>query len=389
MERKIIHVDMDAFFASVEQRDRPELRGKPVIVGGRPEERGVVAAASYEARKFGVHSAMPTAQALRLCPRAILIPGRMGYYAEISRQIREILYAFTPLVEPLSLDEAFLDVTGSERLFGGAEQIAREIKRRIREEVKLTCSVGIAPNKFLAKLASDLNKPDGFVVVHPSKIVDFLENLPVSRLWGVGPATEERLRARGISTIGDLQQIPRSELIDKFGKWGAQLFELARGIDERPVTSEHEVKSISRETTFAKDLDQFNELRKVLFELADEVAQELREEGLKARTVQIKVRFADFRTITRRVTLKESTDATRVIREAARLLWEHKVALPRQGVRLVGVGVSNLEYPVTGQLRLFAWEDPNAKDSHLLDHVIDEVRSRFQKATHRKEPPTS
>lgn len=377
MERKIIHVDMDAFYASIEQRDNPTLRGKPVIVGGRPEERGVVAAASYEARRFGVHSAMPTARALRLCPKAILIRGRMGYYAEIAGQIREILRSFTPLVEPLSLDEAFLDVTGSERLFGHAEQMAREIKRRIREEVKLTCSVGIAPNKFLAKLASDLKKPDGFVVVHPQEIEGFLENLPVSRLWGVGPATEERLRARGISTIGDLQQIPRNELIGEFGKWGAALFELARGIDERPVTAEREVKSISRETTFANDLYQFNELRKVLFELAEEVARDLREEGLKARTVQIKVRFADFTTITRSVTLKESSDATRLIREAARLLLEHKVDLSGRGVRLVGVGVSNLEIPTTGQLVLFELEDPNSKDSPVLDHVIKELRHRF------------
>ncbi len=373
MERKIIHVDMDAFYAAIEQRDRPQLRGRPVIVGGRPEARGVVAAASYEARRFGIHSAMPTARALKLCPQAILREPRLSYYRQISQAIHEILYSYTPLVEPLSLDEAFLDVTGSERLFGPAEKIGHQLKQRIKEELSLTCSLGLAPNKFLAKLASDLKKPDGFVIIRPEQIEEFLRDLPISRLWGVGPATEERLRKLGVLCIGDLWRLSREELIGRFGRWGARLYDLARGIDERPVTPEHEKKSISRETTFPQDLYDGQKLLETLEELAEEVADELQQERLKARTVQIKVRFEDFTTITRRITLQEPIETSRVIREAARLLLQHKVEFEGRGVRLLGVGVSHLEASKAGQLALFAVE--NSDEPGL---VLEELRRRFK-----------
>lgn len=250
----ILHVDMDAFYASVEQRDRPELRGKPVIVGGSAESRGVVSAASYEARQFGVHSAMPTAVARPLCPHGILLPVRMEQYCAISRQIRGILESFTPLVEPLSLDEAFLDVHGTERLFGAAVEVARAIKQRVRTETDLVASVGVAPNKFLAKLASDAGKPDGLVLVDPGKIEAFLAPLPVGRIWGVGAKAEQRLHTLGFRTIGQLAAAPEQVLIDHFGESGRYFGELARGIDNRAVVPDWASKSISSETTFPRDI---------------------------------------------------------------------------------------------------------------------------------------
>jgi DNA polymerase-4 len=380
MTRKILHVDMDAFYASIEQRDHPELSGKPVIVGGRPEERGVVAAASYEARKYGIHSAMPTARALKLCPHAVVLKPRMGYYREISRRIREIFCSYTPLVEPISLDEAFLDVTGSERLFGPAEHIGREIKRRIHDELRLTCSVGLAPNKFLAKLASDHEKPDGFTVIRPAGIEGFLRGLPIEKLWGVGPATAERLRELDIRTVRDLQQVPREELLERFGKWGLRLWELARGIDERPGVSEREPKSRSRETTFPEDIRDPVRLQRVLRELAYAVTQDLKEEERRARTVQIKVRFADFTTITRRVTLPEPTGALRVIAAAARLLLEHRVdpADRGRGVRLLGVGVSNLAKQTRREAPLFESLVHGDTDEDL-DRIVEELRRRLSR----------
>lgn len=373
MARKIIHVDMDAFYASVEQRDDPGLRGRPVLVGSTPGERGVVAAASYEARRYGVHSAMPTARALELCPHAVLKRTRMGYYRQISAEIRAILRSYTPLVEPVSLDEAYLDVTGAERRHGPSERIGWEIKRRIREEIRLTCSVGVAPNKVLAKLASDLKKPDGFLVIRPDEVEAFLEDLPVARLPGVGRATEAQLRAREVATVGELRRVPLKELLDAFGRWGARLFKLARGEDPRPVTSESETKSISRETTFRRDLHDRRALLGVLGELAEEVAGELRKEGLRARTVRLKVRFSDFDTITRSLTLKDPTDAPGVLRVAAQLLLQHRVG-PKREVRLLGVGVSKLEAARTKQLPLF--EEPEL-ESEDLARVLKELGDRL------------
>src|SRR5579863_1122168 len=290
----ILHVDMDAFYASVEERERPELVGKPLIVGGTPQGRGVVAAANYAVRKFGVHSAMPTSTALRLCPQAIVLRPRLDYYAAVSEEIREILYRFTPLVEPLSLDEAFVDVTGSELLFGPSVEIGRRIKREIREALRLVASVGVAPNKFLAKIASDLEKPDGFVVVEPANVQEFLDPLPVGRLWGVGRVTGLALDKLGIRTIGDVRKMSLAVLQQHFGKAGEHLWCLSQGIDERRVVPDRETKSISHETTFSVDISDSEVLRAWLVELSEQVGCRLRRHNLSGRTVQIKIRLADF-----------------------------------------------------------------------------------------------
>jgi DNA polymerase-4 len=371
LQRRILHVDMDAFYASVEQRDRPELKGKPVIVGGQTQ-RGVVASASYEARKFGVRSAMPTAKALRLCPQAILVKPRFERYSEVSRQIREIFLSYTPLVEPLSLDEAFLDVTGGGKLFGSAEQIAREIKQKILDNTGLTCSVGVSFNKFLAKLTSDLCKPNGLMVIDERQAEEILPGLPVGRLWGVGPATEEKMHQMGLRTIGDVQNVPEEELKRRFGRYGAQLYALARGLDERPVKPERETKSVSRETTFLEDLTSHDQLKQVLLELCEQVGRDLRKEGLVGRTAHLKVRFADFTTITRSQTLPLPIKTAKALWQEIERLFDDKITLSR-GVRLLGVGVSNLSPIGAGQLLLF----DDDKQDVTVDHLLDELRGRF------------
>jgi DNA polymerase-4 len=269
----ILHVDMDAFYASIEERDRPELVGRPVIVGGTPQGRGVVAAANYVVRKFGVHSAMPTATALRLCPQAIVVPPRMGHYAEISDQIREIFLRYTPLVEPLSLDEAFLDVHGTEQLFGPPVVVARRIKQDIWQETQLVASVGVAPNKFLAKIASDLEKPDALVVVDPDGVQQFLDPLPVGRLWGVGRVTGGTLERMGVVTIGVLRRLAPETLAEHFGSQGEHFWKLANGIDDRTVVPDREAKSISHETTFPADIRDRETLRAWVLELAEHVGR--------------------------------------------------------------------------------------------------------------------
>ena len=296
----ILHVDMDAFYASVEERDDQTIVGRPVIVGGSAEGRGVVCAANYVARKFGVHSAMPAAQAKRLCPQAVFLKPRIEYYAGVSARIREILESFTPLVEPLSLDEAFLDCTGSEPLFGPSPQIGRQIKRRIRDELRLVASVGVAPNKFLAKIASDLGKPDGFVVVAPDHVQAFLDPLPVGRIWGVGKVTGRVFERLAIRTIGELREMPVSELEEQFGSSGRHYWELAHGIDARPVVPDREAKSISHETTFAVDISDAEILRAWLVDLVEHVARRLRRHDIQGRSVELKVRFADFTMICKR-----------------------------------------------------------------------------------------
>ena len=275
----ILHVDMDAFYASVEVRDRPELRGRPVVVGGTPEGRGVVAAASYEAREFGVHSAMSAARAKRLCPQAVFLPPRMDHYAGVSRQLQDVFHHFTPLVEPLSLDEAFLDVTDSERLFGTSVEIGRRIKQEVSEQLRLVASVGVAPNKFLAKVASDLKKPDGFVVVPSDGIEEFLDPLPIRRLWGVGKVTAEKLSVMGVHTIGDVRGLSEETLGQHFGKHGRHLWELSRGIDDRRVVPDREAKSVSHETTFAEDVSDVEVLHAWGVELSEQVARRLRRHG--------------------------------------------------------------------------------------------------------------
>ena len=370
----IIHVDMDAFYASVERRDDPTLAGKPIIVGGSAEGRGVVAAASYEARRFGVHSAMSTARARRLCPHGVFLPVRMTRYAQIARQIREIFFRFTPLVEPLSLDEAFLDVAGSRAALGPAEPLGRQIKQVIGDETGLVASVGIAPVKFLAKIASDFDKPDGFVVVQKDEVASFLANLPIERLWGVGPVSKKSLYRMGIRTVGQLAEVPNESLIERFGSAGAHLAQLARGVDDRSVVPDHRAKQISHETTFAVDVDSLDVLRARLLDLTEQVARRVRRAHLTGRTIQLKVRFADFHTITRSTTLPVPTDVTDEIWSAAVAILEARVPLD-QPVRLIGIGVGTLTNAGTGQLGLF--DRPQRERQRRIDEVTDRIKDRF------------
>ncbi len=366
---------MDAFYASVEQRDRPELRGKPVIVGADPRGRGVVAAASYEARRFGVHSAMPISRAARLCPRAVFLPVDIEKYVHVSTEIMTILAEYSPLVEPLSLDEAFLDVTGTDRLFGPPLVLARTIKRRIREEVGLTASAGIAPNKFLAKLASDVEKPDGLVEVRAGEEVAFLHPLPVERLWGVGQVTARKLRKMGIETIGQLARVPVSLLERQFGKTGAHLHELAWGRDDRPVEPCTPPKSMGAEETFTRDHRDVEHLLQTLRTQAERVARELRAEGYVARTVTLKLRLADFRTLTRSLTAEATQDGLEIFQRARALL--SRVPFD-QSVRLIGLSVSGLAAADSGQLALFA--EPTARRARLA-RAMDALARRYGKDT--------
>ncbi len=375
----ILHVDMDAFYASVEELDRPELVGKPVIVAGDPHSRGVVSAANYVARTFGVHSAMPSATAHRLCPHGVFLPGRMDRYVDVSREIHEIFHRYTPLVEPLSLDEAFLDVSGSTGLFGPAEQIGRSIKREIHDELQLVASVGVAPNKYLAKIASDLDKPDGFVVVDENNIRAFLDPLPVSRIWGVGRVSNQVLDRLGIRTIGQLRATPLELLQDKFGAMGEHLWQLAHGVDDRSVVPDHEAKSISHETTFATDIADSDILRGCLLHLTEQVAQRLRAHGLLARTVHIKVRFADFKTITRNQTLSEATDLTDELWRTAAEMFDNRLPQNHTAVRLLGMGVSGFDDSEESQGFLFDREQRARQGK--LDSVTDEILDRFGKGS--------
>ena len=366
----ILHVDMDAFYASVEQRDRPELRGLPVVVGGTAEQRGVVAAASYEARRFGVHSAMSSHRARRLCPGAVFVPSRMAHYAAVSAQIRAVFDRYTPLVEPLSLDEAFLDVTASERLFGEAAAIAARIRADIRDELGLTASVGVAPNKFLAKLASDQDKPDGLTVVAPGAEQAFLDPLPVERIWGVGRVAAERLHALGIRRVADLRETPVERLTAALGSSGRHLHALAQGIDDRVVVVDHEAKQVSHETTFAEDIADRALLAARLLELVEQVAARLRRARLRAGSLTLKVRFHDFHTVTRNRRLQPATDATSALWQAARELLLERVE-PRRPVRLLGAAAGDLLREAEGQGDLFAG------DLRAVDGVADAVRQRF------------
>jgi DNA polymerase-4 len=375
----IIHVDMDAFYASVEERDRPELRGQPVIVGGTPECRGVVAAANYEVRKFGVHSAMPAAKAKRLCPHAVFLPSRIDYYAQISRQIRDIFHRFTPLVEPLSLDEAFLDATGSESLFGTSVEIGRQIKHEIYDSQQLVASVGVASNKFLAKMASDQEKPDGFVVVDAAEVQLFLDPLPVGRLWGVGRVTGKSFERLGIRTIGELRGMPLEVLQEHFGEHGNHLWELSRGMDQRTVVPDREARSISHETTFSCDIDDVDALRAWAVELTEQVARRLRRHSLCGRTVQLKIRFSDFQTITRSITLPQPTDVTQEIWHAVDGMLSNRLPATPLPIRLLGVGVTGFDHVEQTQQMLFDQQEHVAQ--HRLDQTADEIRERFGDST--------
>ncbi len=371
MTRTILHVDLDAFFAAVEQRDRPELRGKPVIVGGGgPNDRGVVSAASYEARKFGVHSAMPLRQAGRLCPDGIFLPVDGAKYQAASRDVMAVLRRFTPLVEPISIDEAFLDVTGSRLLFGDGESVGRQIKEAVRDEVRLTISVGVASTKLVAKIASDLRKPDGLVVVPPGDEAAFLAPLPISRLWGVGERTAVALRDYGVRTIGELAALDPQVLTRRFGKHGASLAARARGEDADPVSDRGDAKSIGHEHTFDKDTADRETIERTLLAMAEGVAGRLRASGVKAGTISVKIRDSTFHTITRQRTLPAPTDLTDPIWTTALELARPEVRGIR--VRLLGVTASNLGSP--DQLALFEAGDDRVRRTV---EAADELRRRF------------
>ncbi len=378
--RVVLHVDMDAFFVSVELRRRPDLVGQPVVVGGTGP-RGVVAAASYEARRYGVTSALPSAVARRRCPHAVFLPGDHGLYAAVSRQVQEILQRFTPLIEPLSLDEAFLDVTGSTRLFGEGTAIAGQIRRDVQTELLLTCSVGVAPNKFLAKLASVSAKPKatadgvlpgaGVVEVVPGKELAFLHPLPVKRLWGVGPVTLEKLEQLGVRTIGDLALLDERTVTSALGRSaGTHLLMLAQGHDDRAVEVAREAKSIGHEETYPIDMYGYADLERELVRLSDAVAWRLRDHATGARTLTLKVRFAGFRTVTRSVTMAQPVDTGPALVEAlGPLLRALDVS---DGVRLLGVSTSSFGEPIQ-QLSLF---DEGAGHSRTAE-TIDQIRDRF------------
>ena len=371
MERIILHIDMDAFFASVEQRDHEEYRGKPVIIGGLGP-RGVVSTASYEARKFGVHSAMPMVTARRRCPDAIFLPGDHAKYSAVSRQIFSVLARFSPVIEQLSIDEGFLDLTGMERLMDSPRAYGEAIKRAVREETGLTASVGVAPNKFLAKLASDMEKPDGLVVIRPEDAERVLAPLPVSRIFGVGKKTEARLSALGFKTIGQLAAADRSRLARALGdRMAAQLIALAHGLDDRPVEPTRAAQSIGREETFDEDIHSREEAERVLLSLSEEVGWRLRREGLSARTVTLKLRFAPFDTYTRQQTFPDPVSYDEDIFAAARALFRAFPSPPGAGIRLLGVSAGNL--CTEGELSLF---DDHEKKEKLYG-AIDRLKSRF------------
>ncbi len=367
----ILHVDLDAFFAAVEQRDHPELRGRPVVVGaGSPADRGVVSAASYEARRFGVHSAMPLRTAAALCPTAVFVPVDGRKYAGVSRQVMAILGRFTPAVEPVSIDEAFLDVAGCEPLHGSPPQIARAIKSTIHEELGLTASVGVATTKLVAKVASDLRKPDGLVIVEPGAEAAFLAPLPIGRLWGVGEQTAARLADYGVRTIGDLAALPDDLLVRRFGRMGPLLAQRARGIDPAPVLGVEPARSVSHEHTFDVDTSQPEVLERTLLALSDAVAGRLRAGRVASRTISVKVRDAAFVTTTRQRTLGEPTDETDVIFRAA--LELARPQLHGLKVRLLGVAASHLE--AVHQLTLFAEADSRRQRA---TEAADAIRRRF------------
>jgi DNA polymerase-4 len=373
--RYIIHLDMDAFYASVEVLDNPDLRGKPVIVGGIGH-RGVVSAASYEAREFGVHSAQPIVTARKLCPHGVYLPVRMRRYKAVSDRIFEVFRRYTPLVEPLSLDEAFLDVTGSLRLFGPAEAIAREIKQLVKKEIGLTVSAGVAPSKLVAKIASDLEKPDGLTVVPADQVESFLARLPISRLWGVGRATRKALGLLGVETIGDMARLGPDLLERKFGEHGRQLALLTRGIDGREVSPHREVKSIGAEETFPKDITSLQQSRKELLWLVTRAARRMRRKGFLTRTITLKVKYSDFRQTTRAETIGNPTDEDRIIFQAIERLLE-KTSVGKTPVRLLGVSLSGLGLEGEGvQGSLF--DDPeDVEKGRDLDRAADKIVEKY------------
>ena len=367
---------MDAFYASIEQLDHPEYKGRPVIVGADPKAgkgRGVVAACSYEARKFGIRSALPISRAWKLCPQGVYVRPRMNRYVEVSQQVMDVFRRYTDLVEPLSIDEAFLDITGSVALLGPADEIARSIKKAIREATGMTASVGLAPNKFLAKIASDLKKPDGLVVLQEADVDQFLRDLPISRLWGVGPKTEARLHEMGFRTIGQLASASRESLVRTLGSLGEHLYQLSHGKDDRQVVPDWERKSVGTETTFDEDTDDRDLLLRTILELSDHVAERLRKDEYRARKVTLKLRYSNFSTHTKQHSLDRLIQTGDEIAAVARQLFS-QFPLNRK-IRLIGVSAGDLhrgrEDPE--QLTLFATSNPKEK----LGHAVDEIKEKF------------
>ncbi len=391
MRRWIMHVDMDAFFASVEQLDHPDYKGHPVIVGGL-SSRGVVATASYEARKFGVHSAMPISRAKKLCPQGIFVYPNMARYKEISHVIHKVMEEFTPLIEPLSLDEAFLDVTGITHKFTGPKALGRAIKDRVFAETGLVISAGLAPNKFLAKLASDLDKPDGLVVIPYGKECESLANLPIKRIWGVGPSTERRLKNGGFLLIKDIQALSDEKpLVPYVGNQARRIWELARGIDERPVEPDRQIQSVGNEETYESDVEDPAVIDLELHYFANRVAKRLRKYGLMGHTVSIKVRYNDFKTVSRQKRLDSATDQERIIYDTSVLLWNKLMRertgipfvqahtsildVPVKPIRLLGVTVSGLSTEGIVQEDLFSIEADEKEEK--LSTVLDSLASKF------------
>jgi DNA polymerase-4 len=342
--RKIIHVDMDAFYASVEQRDRPELRGKPVVVGGPPNSRGVVATCSYEARKYGIHSAMPSSQAFRLCPRAIFVKPRFDVYTNISKEIRGIFYEYTDLVEPLSLDEAYLDVTENKKGILLATEVARQILKNIFQKTRLTASAGVSFNKFLAKIASDINKPKGLTVITPKMAPAFIDRLPIRKFFGVGKVTEKKMTELGIKTGADLKKLKKEELINHFGKVGSFYYDIVRSIDNRPVNPHRIRKSMGQEQTLSKDIDDRQQMHQVLEKITRSLEEHLKKYRVKGHTITLKVKYYDFKQITRSITLEAPVDEADVIIKYAKALLD-KTEAGEKKVRLLGVSLSNLLSP--------------------------------------------
>jgi DNA polymerase-4 len=383
MPRTILHLDLDAFFCAVEELLNPALKGKAFAVGGRPEERGVVASCSYAARAFGVRSAMPMSTAVQRCPDLLIVSRRMGKYSEVSRRVMAILHDLTPLVEQLSIDEAFLDVTG---LPGSGESIARQLQARINDELQLPCSLGVASNKLVAKIANNIGKdhatpgqpPNAITLVLPGEEASFLAPLSIRELWGVGPKTAERLNAMGVQTIGDLTRFSEQGLTQRFGKLGHEMYYRARGIDNRPIETEHETKSISAETTFVHDVRDEAHLKRTLRELADEVGRRVRKHHLRGKTVTIKLRWSDFTTLTRQTTLPQPIDSDEAIYVAAVALLDKAWSRGRP-VRLIGVGLSGFDVEVLPQ-QLGLWDAaplPEPPRENPLQDTLDKLRERF------------
>jgi DNA polymerase-4 len=376
MTRYILHVDMDAFFAAIEQRSRPELKGKAVIIGADPQGgkgRGVVSTCSYEARKYGVRSAMPIGEAYRRCPHGIYLPPNGRLYSEVSQRIFAILKHFSDLVEPLSIDEAFLDITHTVSLFKTSFELAAALKNEIRVKEALIASVGVAPNKFLAKIASDLEKPDGLVIVNEDKVEQFLYPLDISKMWGIGMKSVDKFHSWGIHTIGDLAALPQDILEKRLGKAGRQLYLLAHGIDTRPVVADEGVKSVSNEITFMEDTTDDDVIRKTLFRLSEKVGYRLRKKELKGKTIQLKLRYAGFETFTRNRTIENLTANTEVIFQTVMQLFERSYQMGRK-VRLLGVGVSGFKHYDSGQLSLF---EHSKTDTGKLDSLEDRIKEKF------------